>query len=437
MFTQEENDRLTRVGAGTPMGDLMRRWWHPIAGVSELLKRPTKAVRLLGEDLVLYRTPRGKFGLIEQRCLHRSMDMLYGLPEDEGIRCAYHGWVYDFAGQCIEQPAEPPGSVFKDKVQMKSYPAEELGDLVWAYLGPKPVPLLPRWDMLVWENVTRVISACVLPCNWLQAAENALDQTHVEWLHGYYGSYAAHLDGRPWQESDQGHHLRLGYDRFDYGIIKRRITSNTTGEDDEHWSMGHPLVLPAMLRQGYDNRHTFLIRVPIDDEHTWHIRYEAWVPEPDATVQHRGVTELKEIEILGPDGRIIDDTNPAQDILAWIGQGPISDRTRERLGVGDVGVIMFRRLLEEQLQLVKDGGDPMCVFRDPKRNQCVVLPQERTRYPDEASLAAAHAWDNFGTAETEAVLDSEGFDIRRARARLYERRATHGFVEGKSNPVIG
>ena len=432
MITQEQNDRLTRVGPGTPMGELMRRWWHPIAGTSELLRRPTKQVRLLGEDMVLYRMPSGKYGITAQRCPHRTMDMLYGIPEEDGLRCAYHGWLFNAEGQCIEQPTEPPGSRFKDKVRIGAYPAEELGDLIWTYMGPAPVPLLPRWDMLVWGNVTRVLSETVLPCNWLQTVDNALDQTHVEWLHGYYGSYAAHQAGRPWREMDQGHHYKLGFDRFDYGIIKRRQTSNSTAERDESWSMGHPIVLPGMLRQGYGNRHTFLIRVPIDDEHTWHVRYEVWVPEPGTTLPDQGVAELKHFEILGEDGQIIDDTVPAQDILAWIGQGAITDRTIERLGVGDVGVLMFRKLLEEQLQIVEDGGDPACVFRDPEKNQLVVLPQERTRYPDEASLAAAHAWDNDGNAEREAILDSSESDIKElSRTRMYERRVSHGGTGGK------
>ena len=112
-------------------------------------------------------------------CPHRAMDMLYGIPEEEGLRCAYHGWLFDFDGQCIDQPAEPPESRFKDKVQIQTYSAEELGDLVWAYIGPSPVPLLPRWDLLVWPNVTRIITSGILPCNWLQTVDNGLDQTHV------------------------------------------------------------------------------------------------------------------------------------------------------------------------------------------------------------------------------------------------------------------
>ena len=186
------------------------------------------------------------------------------------------------------------------------------------------------------------------------------------------------------------------------------------------------MVLPAMLRVGSGDRHTFLIRVPIDDEHTWHVRYQVHLPEPGTVLPDRGVTPMGYIDIYDEDGRIIDDTVPAQDILAWIAQGPITDRTNERLGVGDVGILAFRRLLMEQLQVVEDGGEPMCVFRDPAKNQIVVLPQDRSRYPDEQMLAAAHAWDNPGNARTEAVLETGEYDIEKLAGRMYERRATHG-----------
>ena len=139
MLTQEQNDRLTKVGPGTPMGELMRRYWHPILAGSELNdENPTKEVRLLGEDLTLFRSASGVVGLIQQRCPHRNANLSYGIPEPEGIRCAYHGWVFDQAGNCLEQPSEPLGSRFKDKVKIKAYPAEELGGLIFAYLGPSP-----------------------------------------------------------------------------------------------------------------------------------------------------------------------------------------------------------------------------------------------------------------------------------------------------------
>ena len=414
MLTQEQNDRYSRVGAGTPMGELMRRWWHPIAPVAELIKRPTKAVRLLGEDMVLYRMPSGDYGITAQRCPHRAMDMLYGIPEEDGLRCAYHGWLFDKTGQCIEQPAEPPNSRFKDKVRIGAYPVQELGGLIWTYMGPAPAPLLPRWDLLVWGNVTRQISTTILPCNWLQCVDNGLDQTHVQHLHGVYGTYAARLRGgeeaaRKWRAQGvtaMDKHTKIGYDRFPYGIIKRRITVTTGGDTADNWQMGHPMVLPGMLRVGGGppTQHMFLIRVPIDDEHTWHVRYRVQVPESGATVPEQDVVPWDTIELYGDDGRILDDTIPAQDILAWIGQGPITERTIERLGVSDVGIIMWRRLLEEQLQAVAAGRDPLCVIRDPKENDCIVLPQDRAVYPTAVADAAAHKWDNLGTAEIEIPL---------------------------------
>ena len=144
MLTKEQNDRLTQVGPGTPMGELMRRYWQPIAGVAELKKEPTKAIRLLGEDLVLYRDQRGQLGLIEASCAHRRVNLLFGIPEEKGLRCPYHGWLYDETGQCLEMPAEPPEPTFASRVQLKSYPVQVLGGLVFAYLGPQPGPMVPN-----------------------------------------------------------------------------------------------------------------------------------------------------------------------------------------------------------------------------------------------------------------------------------------------------
>ena len=144
MLSIEENERLTRVGPGTPMGDLMRRYWHPVAASIELKENPTRAVRLLGEDLVLYKDRSGILRLIQESCPHRRVNMLYGIPEQHGLRCPYHGWLFDETGSCLEMPAEAPDSTFKDRVQALSYPVEELGGLIFAYLGPQPVPLLPR-----------------------------------------------------------------------------------------------------------------------------------------------------------------------------------------------------------------------------------------------------------------------------------------------------
>src|SRR5258707_156480 len=155
MLSQQENDLLTEVGRDTPMGELLRRYWQPIAASSELIERPTKAVRILGEDLVLFRDQQGRPGLIGAQCAHRRMSMMLGIPDADGLRCSYHGWLYGRDGKCLEQPyeqAEDPSSTFKERIRMPAYPVQELGGLVFAYLGPEPVPLLPRWELFVLDD---------------------------------------------------------------------------------------------------------------------------------------------------------------------------------------------------------------------------------------------------------------------------------------------
>src|SRR5262249_42832159 len=139
----------------------------------------------LGEDLVLFRQPAGDLGLVGERCPHRGTSLTMGIPETGGIRCAYHGWKFDSSGACIDTPLEPATSRLKNKVRIEGYPAQELGGLIWAYLGPAPVPLLPRWDLFVASNSFRQIAMCTLNCNWLQCMENSVDPTHGVYLHGH------------------------------------------------------------------------------------------------------------------------------------------------------------------------------------------------------------------------------------------------------------
>ena len=197
MLTAEENEKLTKVGAGTAMGNLLRRYWHPIAAATQLDENPVKRVRLLGESLVLYRDRKGQMGLISDTCAHRRVNLAYGIPEFEGLRCCYHGWLYDETGQCLEMPAEPEDTTFPSRVKIAAYPVQELCGLIFAYLGPAPAPLLPRWDMFVWDNVLRDIGFQEIPCNWLQMQENNVDPAHLQWLHGYFSNYVLERVGRP------------------------------------------------------------------------------------------------------------------------------------------------------------------------------------------------------------------------------------------------
>ena len=169
MLTEEQNRRLTQVGAGTPMGELLRRYWMPIAGVSEFDAVPIKPVRLLGEDLVLYKNLQGQYGLVDRRCPHRRADLAHGMVEADGIRCSYHGWCFDGHGQCIAQPFEDavaPARNTKASIRTQAYPVKCKGGLLWAYLGPLPAPLLPDWEAFSWPARSSVGVGIPALCRW-------------------------------------------------------------------------------------------------------------------------------------------------------------------------------------------------------------------------------------------------------------------------------
>jgi 5,5'-dehydrodivanillate O-demethylase oxygenase subunit len=188
MITQAENELLTRVGPGTPGGEMLRRYWHPVCAAAELTaQHPKQRVRLLGEDLVVFRNADGTYGLVAEQCSHRGASLYYGFLEDGCIRCPYHGWLYDTAGRCMETPFEPQQSMLKYSIKHPAYQVEKLGGLLFAYLGlPETKPLLPRWDILVWKDVFQEVEIRpVLRCSWLQPEENSADTTHLYFLHGH------------------------------------------------------------------------------------------------------------------------------------------------------------------------------------------------------------------------------------------------------------
>jgi 5,5'-dehydrodivanillate O-demethylase oxygenase subunit len=390
MLTKEQNERLSRVAPGTPTGELMRRYWMPIAASSQLKGSGTKPIRVLGEDLVLYRDRQGTLGLLGNRCPHRRAGMVFGIPEDEGLRCAYHGWMFDETGRCLEQPyeqTEDPGSTFKDRVTIQAYPVEELGGMVFAYLGPQPAPLLPRWDLFTMD-CPKEIGWAVIPCNWLQISENSLDPVHVEWLHQYFCNYVMDHLGRPEEQREPSHHRFVDFTEFEHGIIKRRLCDDET-EDVEEWAVGHPHVFPNMLKSGSVRHPVFQIRVPLDDTHTTYFWYSC----------HPGRTDLPdfdevpfyEVPVAGldPTGNLqwdLLDNNSGQDMVMWYTQGEITDRDQEHLGLSDKGVIMFRKQLEENLRKVEHGEDPMNTFRDPAKNQRIELAVEETKLGNSFSM---------------------------------------------------
>jgi len=373
MITREENERLTRVGPDTPMGRLLRRYWHPVAATAELDANPVLPVRILCEDLVVWRNEEGRYGLMDRRCAHRGVSLEFGMPESVGLRCPYHGWVYDFGGQCVAQPSEFDGNDFSHKVRLRAYPVEEMGGLVWAYLGPLPAPLLPRYDLFVVDGYERSIGITRdMPCNWFQMMENSLDPVHLEYLHGIYYNYVLRRQGKPPRAAVR-HHLRIGFDVFEHGIIKRRILEGQTEHDDE-WKIGHPILFPNMLAVGDYTLPEFQIRVPIDDTHTQYYWYRCKPAEAGAAKQ--ATIPVWDNPYQDENGHLIVDTINGHDLTIFLAQGAIADRTNERLGNSDAGVILLRKVFREQMDRAERGEDPMATVRDPAKNEVIHVPRE-------------------------------------------------------------
>ncbi|MTV27514.1 aromatic ring-hydroxylating dioxygenase subunit alpha [Nitriliruptoraceae bacterium ZYF776] len=376
MLSADRNRQLCEVGAGTPMGELLRRYWHPIAGADELDAHPTRPVRILGEDLTLYRDGLGRLGLIDRHCPHRRADLSYGIVEDEGLRCNYHGWLFDGSGACLHQPFEEarhPDGRFRDKVAVKAYPVQERAGMVWAYLGPDPAPLLPDWEMFHARGYQQVVIS-EIPCNWFQCQENSIDPVHFEWLHTNWSNALRGSDARG------PRHLRLGFEEFEFGFVYRRVREDTD-EAHELWSTGRVCLWPNALYT-----HPCEWRVPIDDERTLSIAFFTDPLPGDAPYEQERIRSWRAPIVDETTGRWIDSHVMNQDYIAWMGQGTVADRTLEHLGESDRGILLLRRRMFEQMQVVADGGDPIGLIRDPERNHRVHLPTvgglERAAAPD-------------------------------------------------------
>jgi 5,5'-dehydrodivanillate O-demethylase len=368
VLSEEHNRALTEVGAGTRMGELLRRYWMPIAAEAELDATPTKPVRLMGEDLVLYKDKSGTFGLLDRHCAHRRADLSYGSVEDCGLRCNYHGWLYGETGQCLAQPFEEtthPEARYKDRITIKAYPVEAKAGLLWAYLGPAPAPLVPTWEPFTWENGFVQIVFSEVPCNWLQAQENSIDPVHFEWLHGNW-SRALRGGGGPRPPA----HLRIGFDEFEYGFVYRRVLEGQA-DQDELWTVGRTCLWPNCLFTGAH----FEWRVPVDDGTMLSVGwfFDRVPSDMEPFKQDRIPSWVSPIRDPRT-GHWITSHVMNQDFIAWVGQGTVADRTQEHLGESDRGVIMMRKKLLDEADLVARGGEPKALIRDPDKNMCVRLP---------------------------------------------------------------
>lgn len=363
----EENLRRCETERGTPMGELLRRYWHPVAAAAELEEPGTKPVRLLGEDLVLYKDLSGRYGLLERHCPHRRADLSYGYVEDCGLRCSYHGWLFDEQGTCLEQPFEETGTArsrFKEHTPAGAYPVEEHAGLLWAYLGPSPAPLVPNYEPFTWCNCFRQIVIADIPCNWLQCQENSIDPVHFEWLHS---NWSLRLAGKRGPYSPK--HVQIGFDEFELGFVYRRIREDTD-ESNPLWTIGRACIMPNLFVPAH-----FEWRVPVDDYNTLSIvwTYDRVPRDREPYVQEQvpyWYAPIKDER----SGRWITSHVINQDTVAWVGQGAISDRENEHLGRSDQGVRLFRRQLERDLAAVAEGRDPKGVIRDPEQNRALHIP---------------------------------------------------------------
>jgi len=336
----------------------MRRYWIPIAPYAQLLEDPVRAVRVLGEDLTLYKDRSGGLGLIGERCAHRSTQLRWGIPDDKGLRCAYHGWLYNEEGRCLDTPLEDKASTFKGRIAVTAYPVQELGGLVFAYMGPQPAPLLPRWDLLVWPNSIRQIALNVLDCNWLQCQENTGDPAHSVFLHGHLFKYTLEkmgkLEERGAASPDHTIYSRMkmaagikGLYAFPtkYGMEKGIEYSKELGAEKDYATRHSTVIFPFYTQTAGAGapRSEYQIRVPIDDTHTYHICYQVYAAPPGIDAPKQDVVPYYEAPVYDENGKPILDYVLAQDAIAWWSQGALTDRSQEKLGRTDIPIIFLRR----------------------------------------------------------------------------------------------
>ena len=356
MLTREQNEFFTRVGAETPMGDLLRRYWHAVAPWNVLEERSTYFVRVLGEDLVLFKDKSGRIGLLAEHCSHRNTSLMYGRVEERGISCAYHGWLYDTQGNVLETPCEDNDAIIQS-VTHPAYPVQQSAGLYWAYLGPQPAPVLPNFDLWSRKDGRRTIVVTQqLDCNWFQVVENMTDVWHSAILH--QDSQGQTQPNTTRGAVDEIDHVECFL--TDYGIMKRHYYK--TGRTREH-----PMLFPNILE--VQNCHQ--INVPVDDTHTNRIRLY-FDPTPDGSI----IEDEGDIPVFyeqprkdPPDGihpftTFKWEINDHQDAMAWETQGRIANRSTEHLGSSDRWIVWMRNLFKESADRVLAGKDPLAVIRD-------------------------------------------------------------------------
>jgi len=412
-FSAEENEQITRVGPGTLMGDLFREYWIPVLPMS-FLEEPggqPRRIRLLGEDLVLFRTRQGKLGLVGAYCAHRLAPLYFGRIEDDGIRCPYHGWKYAPSGACMEMPNVPPEQQFTDLIRHPGYPCAEHGGVIWTYMGPaKELPSLPEFEFTMVSPDQRSFRPFYQECNYLQALEGGIDPTHVMWLHSPYDLADEEISKQhqPAQQifaSKSGARTPRAIEFVDTPAGFMYGARRPMCEDRTLWRVNQFLLPFYTMPPGGDTREGRMW-VPVDDESCvkWYFR---WFP----TRQIMETTK-ENPRYYDEEAYVLDDNRPygfirpkasrANDYLIdWEthktrrlgisgvnlqdkccqeneGPTPILDRTKENLTSGDLSIIKARRILLRVARELREHGKTPPGVRNPEayrfRAVSTVLP---------------------------------------------------------------
>ena len=385
MISQEQNDLMTRVGPGTPAGKLLRNYWQPVALADELAgERPVKAVRVLGEDFVLFKAGEA-YRLMQRHCPHRGADLAYGRIEADGLRCAFHGWKFDAAGRCVETPAEPAGSRMCEQIRTVSHPVVDKSGILFAWLGAGEPSAFPHFDCFTAPSSHTFAFKGYWDCNWLQALEVGIDPAHASFLHRYFEdedtttSYGKQFRGRPSDSDLPITKVLREYDRpeitvarTDYGIrlvTLRRIDERKTHGRSTHILFPQTFVIPMNAEMTITQWH-----VPVDDQGCyWYSIFTSFT----APVDKKTMREQRLKTYPAPDYRPIhgrhdgwgfDDEEQRTKTYTGMGfdinihdqwacesPGRIADRTKENLGTTDKGIVLYRRLLVDAIQKAAKG----------------------------------------------------------------------------------
>jgi phthalate 4,5-dioxygenase oxygenase subunit len=385
MLTVEENELLCRVEGDAPMGQMMRRHWMPVCLIEEVSEpdgAPVKA-RVFGEDLVVFRDTDGNVGVMDEYCPHRRVSLVYGRNEDCGLRCLYHGWKMDVKGNIIEMVSEPAASDMAKKVKHKAYETQEWGGFVWAYMGPQdaiPAFVPPAWAPTADTRVS--IAKAILPCNWAQVLEGAIDSAHSSSLHSSDFVPArvggAEATSKNWLRPSTDKAPRMQVHRTSYGFryaALRRPIQNAATHD---YVRSTVFVAPATALIPPNNLYNVAnINVPCDDTSTA-FYFMAWgdpamTPETETWRKFLGQRVGVDLDdqyrpLRNMDNRFWQDREamkagnftgitgfPNQDIAMWVTMGPIANRSDERLGASDVAVVEFRRVMLDAVKAFQAG----------------------------------------------------------------------------------